>query len=398
MVALIILWLVVLHPWLLYPATMAVLARFAAKRRRQDTTGAPYPSITILVTVYNAATYIRAKIANCLALDYPADRLQILIASDGSTDNTLEIVREYADRGVEMFACGRVGKTLCQNQAWQVTRGDVVLFTDGESVLPQNALKEITSEFEDSRVGAVGASWFPEAPRGDLGRHESAYWRFENHLRKCESDVGILAVLAGACMAIRRSYFRPMPPDSGEDCVLPLMVRSQGGQCRHVLVPVFDEGRTGLRQELRIRTRMTLRNWIGTLRYPTLLNPFRHPFIAFALISHKLLRWLTPLLAMALLAVALREHASLAGNLTVFGILGFLACAMIGLVLNVRGISVPGISTAASFLVVNVGFFLGTVKALLGQRIMLYAPSTAPAPARQTPPSSATHEVGGETT
>lgn len=373
------LWLALVHTWALYPGLIAVLSWM---RMRYHTGLAQVASdldlsITVLVTVHNGEKFIRDKIQNCLRLRYPADRLQILIASDDSTDRTHEMVKEYARHGVELFvASGRLGKTGCQNEAWSATRGEVVVLTDGETVLPEDALIRLVANFTDPRVGAVGVEWVPQSPRAGLGQHESMYWKYENALRRWESNIGILTVMAGACMGLRRKYFRPMPLDSGEDCVLPLEVCSQGGHCRHdPSIVVTDEPRDGLYHELRIRSRMTLRNWVGTLHYAHLSSPFRHPAIVFAIISHKLMRWLTPFFLLALLGTALFARQSWPGQLTLAALALFFIASMIGLVLNIRDIHVTGLSFAAAFFTVNVGFFWGTLMAVCGQRITAYRPS-----------------------
>jgi cellulose synthase/poly-beta-1,6-N-acetylglucosamine synthase-like glycosyltransferase len=373
------LWLALVYTWFLYPGFIAVLSWMRMRHRAglAHVASDLDLSITVLVTVHNGEKFIRDKIQNCLRLRYPADRLQILVASDGSTDRTHEIVKEFAGQGVELFvASGRVGKTGCQNEAWSATRGEVVVFTDGETILPEDALIRLAANFTDPRVGAVGVEWVSQSPCAGLGQHESIYWKYENALKCWESNIGILTVLPGSCMGLRRKYFRPMPLHVGEDCVLPLEVCSQGGLCRHdPSIVVTDEPREGLYQEFRIRSRMTLRNWVGILHYPRLVNPFLHPGIAFAIISHKLMRWLTPFFLLALLGTALFDRQSWPGQLTLASLALFFIASMSGLVLNIRAINVTGLSFAASFFTVNVGFFWGTLKAVCGRRVTAYRPS-----------------------
>ncbi|MCA9060144.1 MAG: glycosyltransferase, partial [Planctomycetaceae bacterium] len=224
------------------------------------------PSLTALLTVHNEEATIEATLQNLLSCDYPTDRFQILVASDGSTDRTNELIRGYPDPRGQLFESPGLGKTGTQNLAIQSVESDLLLFVDAGVRFEPGFLREIAAQFRDPAVGAVdGRLLYPS----DGGTAEVAgqgfYWRYELKLRELESRLGLLAVMTGACMSIRRDLFVEMDPSIGEDCIVPLDIVCQHRRVVHAsaarAVDHFEEG-AGV--TLRRRIRMTLRNWQGT--------------------------------------------------------------------------------------------------------------------------------------
>ncbi len=253
------------------------------------------PSITVLLTVHNEERVIRQRLLNLLECDYPADRFQIVVASDGSTDQTNQIVRSFDSTRVKLFESPGLGKTGTQNIAIRDITSDIIAFTDADIVFDAAWLRKVAAAFRDSRVGAVDGRLLYGEATAAMQTSQGFYWNYELKLRHLESQLGILAVVAGACFAIRRSLFVPMDPAIGEDCIVPLDIVSQGFRVVHEpLAKAWDSFEQDSRITLRRRIRMTLRNWQGTWTRSALLNPFRNPGYAFALWSHKLLRWLSP--------------------------------------------------------------------------------------------------------
>ncbi len=337
----------------------------------------PWPSITVLLTVHNEEAIIRRRIENILRCDYPAEKLCVLIASDGSTDTTNNIVRSFSHRGVRLFESPGLGKTGTQNAAIRTIESELIAFTDADILFDTDWCKQVARRFRNPQVGAVDGRALYEAPTSDaLQASQGFYWTYELKLRLLESQLGILAVVAGACFAIRRSLFVTMDPAIGEDCIVPLDVVAQ----RHLVVhePLaiarFDSEEDSS-ITLRRRIRMTLRNWQGTWTRCHLLNPLQHPGYAFALWSHKLLRWLSPLF-LATATVSSLTQLILAPSMmsalffAPFG--GLFALAGIGWLSARRRLSIPGTGAAYSFLVANVAFFIGIWRAMTGHRIHSY--------------------------
>ena len=361
---------------------LVLLSRRTAKESsacvtEEESDAASWPSITVLLTVHNEEAVIRRRIENILRCDYPTEKLSVLIASDGSTDSTHDIVRSFSHRGVRLFESPGLGKTGTQNAAIRTIESELIAFTDADILFDTDWCRQIARRFRNPQVGAVDGRALYEAPTSDaLQASQGFYWTYELKLRLLESQLGILAVVAGACFAIRRNLFVTMDPAIGEDCIVPLDVVTQRHRVVHEPLAIarfdFEEDSS---ITLRRRIRMTLRNWQGTWTRSQLLNPLRNPGYAFALWSHKLLRWLSPLfLATAtvcsLVQVILAPSLMSALFFAPFG--GLFALAGIGWLSARRRRRIPGTGAAYSFLVANVAFLIGIWRAITGHRIHSY--------------------------
>ena len=335
-----------------------------------------HPEMTILLTVHNEQDVILKRVTNLLSCTYPRDRLKVLVASDGSTDQTNAIVASIEDDRVSLFETPGFGKTGTQNEALKRINSDIVVFTDADIVFDPEFLNRVAVRFADARVGAVDGRLLYTSSGDITTASQGFYWNYEMKVRHLESQLGWLAVVAGACFAVRRDLLQPMEASIGEDCIVPLDVVQQGFLVVHEpAAKAFDEFEEGSGITLRRRIRQTLRNWQGTWSRPGLLNPLRHPWYAFALWSHKLLRWLSPVfLLVALfsscwLLVTAPDAFSLvaaAPYLALFGMagLGWLSAGF--------GRRIPGTGAAFSFVLANTAFLVGITRATLGSRIHAY--------------------------
>jgi cellulose synthase/poly-beta-1,6-N-acetylglucosamine synthase-like glycosyltransferase len=210
---------------------------------------------------------------------------------------------------------------------------------------------------------------------GGISVNQNLYWKYELFLRREESAAGFLATVTGACMAVRRRLFRPLPANSGEDCIVPLDVVEQGYRVVQADAAIaFDEMPATTRGELRARARMTARNLNGIFDRRLLLNPFLYPGYAFSLWSHKILRWLTPLWAVLFVMGSLLAFPKFPGLLDLVGV--FAALCLLGAVAEY--FEVPGfpgsplISVPFSFFLANLGFLKGLVRFLTSRDIVIY--------------------------
>src|SRR6266581_1037837 len=327
----------VAYTWAGYPALLWVLRRLLARPAMRES-AATEPFVSVIVPVYNEEKRIAGKLRDCVELEYPGERLEILVVSDGSTDRTEEIVEEFAGRDGRirlLRGAGRLGKSGVQNLAAQEAKGEILFLTDAEARMRPDALRLLVSNFADPWVA--------------------------------------LATASGAAMAIRRAAFAPMKTCCGDDCVLPLTTRLKGYRVVHdSRAAVFDRFPHSIEGELRARIRMVARNWTGTLSEPGLLNPLRFPGTAWGLVSHKLLRWLTPFFLAVLLAAS---TVALAHGRYVFLWLvqiAFYGAALVGWLRTRSGRQTRVFALPFAFCLANVGFFLGMVKALRNQRIVTY--------------------------
>jgi cellulose synthase/poly-beta-1,6-N-acetylglucosamine synthase-like glycosyltransferase len=365
----------VAYAWAGYPLLILAL-RSSFARRKNQTKSSSDPFVSIIVPVHNEEQRIAGKLGNCLEVLYPHDRMEILVVSDGSTDRTEEIVCNFMTRDSRirwLQSASRVGKSGIQNLASVHARGDILFFTDANTTMTPGVLRTVMEDLTDPMVGLVTATVHLGSPEDMVEEGQGLYWRYELFLRTVESDLGILATGSGQALAVRRELFRPLPTCYGDDCIMPLDVRLQGFkviQDRKAIVR--DAMPHSIEGELRARIRMTARNWSGTLSRPGLLNPFRFPLTALGLVSHKLLRWLTPFfLAIVLLSntwLALEGRAIVLWWLQV----GFYISAFVGWELTRKQRPAWVFGYPFSFCLANVGFMLGMVKVFRNQKIVTY--------------------------
>lgn len=365
----------VLYTWAGYPALLWLFRRLFARSVLRDGTRTR-PFVSIIVPVYNEEEQIAAKLLDCLALNYPRERLEILVVSDGSTDRTEEIAEEFAARDSRirlLRGAGRMGKSGAQNLAVQAAQGEILFLTDVEARTRADALLLLVSNFVDPRVGLVTATIYLGEPSNAIAKGQGYYWRYELFLRQGESDLGTLATASGQALAVRRTAFVPMKTCYGDDCVLPLCVRLLGYRVLHdSRAAVFDTFPHSIEGELRARVRMVARNWTGTLSQPVLLNPLRFPGTAWGLVSHKLLRWLTPFFLAVLLAASTASF--LHGRYVLLWLLqiAFYGAGFVGWLRTRSGEHTRVFALPFAFCLANVGFFLGVIKAFRNQRIVTY--------------------------
>ena len=307
------------YPYVIYPALLGIIAAVRRTRSAHDgrapaARGAAWPLISIQVPVYNEAAVIGRTLEALLAADYPADRRQILVVSDASSDATDDIVRSFADRGVELLRLPeRRGKTAAENAARRVLRGDIVINTDASVRVHPAAIRHLVAALAEEGVGLASARDVSVARLETLeNAGEAAYVGFEMWLRDLETRVGGIVGASGCLYAIRSGlHFEYLPDSLSRDFAAALVTRERG--YRAVSVPeaiCYVPRGVSLRQEYRRKVR-TMTRGIATLFYKRqLLNPVRFPETAWMLASHKLARWLMPwaaVVALGALAVLAPE-------------------------------------------------------------------------------------------
>lgn len=254
-----------------------------------------YPSVAMIVTAYNEEKRIAKKIENCLAVDYPRDKLDIIVVSDGSTDRTNEIIESYRDKGVHFLAMPtRQGKHHGQGKAVAVAKGEILVFSDATTFLKEDALANIVRSFADPKIGCVSGRDMVELNEtGSAG--EDAYVKYEMMLRALESRTGSLVGVSGCFFAIRRSLCRTWFPNLSSDFYLPILTRING--YRVVLEPsaiayyaVLDDPEKEFSRKVR-----TVVNGMAVMAYlRRVLNPLKYGTYALKMISHKIMRWWVP--------------------------------------------------------------------------------------------------------
>ena len=373
----------ILYTYLGYPLLLWLLT---LGRRLDRGPGPPErPSVSLIVTAYNEQAVLGGKLDNSFALDYPADRLQVVVVSDGSTDATDEIARSREGRPGYVFFRQEpnAGKTAAQNAAVGAAAGDILVFSDANSMYAPDALERLVDRLGDG-VGCVcGELRYTNPGRAGAGEGEGLYWRYERFLKRRESRLGALVGANGSIYALRRELFEELDPSIISDFILPIRLRRRGHRVVYAPGAVAEEesGR-GFGQELRRRRRIVARSLYGLWREAGALNPFAHPLLAFQILSHKVVRWLVPVLLLVLLGTA---AALAAAGVEPYGALlaaqvGFYALALLG-GLFPRGCGRLGLFyLPAYFCAINIGALLGLLGALRGERHTVWKPVTRPGP------------------
>ncbi|MCX6064287.1 MAG: glycosyltransferase [Chloroflexi bacterium] len=253
--------------------------------------------MTLLIAAYNEETFIAAKLENSLALDYPREKLQILVTDDGSTDRTRAIVEEFVARGVEVSTSPeRHGKMAAINRAMAQARGEIVAFSDANNMYEIGTLRAMVRPFADKSVGAVSGSKIILKGDGALGESEGAYWKYESWIKKQETRLGSTISATGEIFALRRILFE-CPPDDiiNDDFYMAMSVVKKG--YRMVFAP---DARSSERISLTAIDEVARRTRINAGRYQVFgrfadIAPFNQPVIIWQIISHKFMRTLVPL-------------------------------------------------------------------------------------------------------
>jgi cellulose synthase/poly-beta-1,6-N-acetylglucosamine synthase-like glycosyltransferase len=362
----------IFYSWFIYPLILKLLNIFWCKNIKKELYS---PSVTILLTVFNEERIIRNRLKNLLSLEYPKEKVEILVASDGSTDSTDEIVRkEFANKGIKLLSFNkRQGKSITQNEAIKFIDSKILAFTDADTIFDIKWLKKIVQPFADPSVGCVSGQLLLRKNYNSISDSQGLYWRFETVLRLMESRLGILSTASGQCMAIRRELFKPLDSRYGDDCVIPLDIILQGYRVVHEPEAIaYDAFPSSIRGELKTRARMTLRNWTGTLSRKQLLNPFKYPLISLSLISHKLLRWLTPYFLLGILLVNLFLLKNPLYRFLGVIQLAFYMLAFIGFILEMKKKNILIFTIPFSFCLGNIGIFIGVLRSFFGVKITTY--------------------------
>jgi cellulose synthase/poly-beta-1,6-N-acetylglucosamine synthase-like glycosyltransferase len=360
-----------------YPLVVAVLAR--VRPVTPDRHASP-PTLSVAIAVHDEAANIADRIDDVAAQrDSGAHVVEILVGSDGSTDATNATVRTLAaaDPRIRLLALPRGGQTATQAALFEAARGDVVVLTDAETRFAPGCLAALADALRDPRVGcATGRLEWRDESATATSAQEGLYWRYERRVRGLESRAGLLTAVTGALLAVRRSSYRPVPPTASMDHLLPLYIREAGGLVLFVPGAVAtDRPISGLREQFRNRTRTATRGIRANLSMVGPLAPWRRPGAAFAIWSHKLLRWATPwFVALATISAVWLGMADSPAYLVVPGAVAVGAVVAAGAHLLVSaGMRPPRpVAFARSFAVVNLAFAVGWINVVRGRGIEVW--------------------------
>jgi len=266
-----------------------LLALRAAIYRHPEPVAGHLPPLTVIIAAHNEAPVIEGKLANTLAMDYPADRLQIVVASDGSNDGTDDLVRGFGSPAVTLLSLPRGGKNAALNAAVATVTDPerILLFTDADTTLEPAAAQNLAAHFVDPQVGGVGGNFLYKGGKGD---GERAYWSFDRWLKTRQSRGGSLTSATGQIYALRRRLFDTCPQGVADDFYISTGVLAHGKRL------AFEPAARGFgpvaaaQREFGRKVRVASAGLRGVRLRRELLNPFRFGFYALQLLTHKVLR------------------------------------------------------------------------------------------------------------
>lgn len=365
----------ILYTYAGYVCALIILSLFIRRPVKSDDEFTPM--VTYLITAYNEEADLARKIENTLSLDYPADRLELLVASDGSTDRTDDIVRGFHERDPRarlLRVEGRVGKTETQNQAVKEARGEVIIFSDATTEYENSAIRNIVRNYADPAVGAVSGRYNYVSREGSaVGVGQILFWKFENFIKTRQTRIRTITGCCGCIYSVRKSAYEPLPPDIISDLCEPLKILQKN--YRIVFEPeaiAFEETTEKSRDEFHMRVRVILRGMRGIFHVRNLLNPLRFPFVAFQLLSHKVSRWLVPLFVVG----AFVSNAFLLDNLfyqVTFGIqCAFFGLALLGWGADLAGKKIKILSIPLYFCIVNIASIVSLFKLMKGEKKVVW--------------------------
>jgi len=282
-----------------YPALLFVLTKFLKNKtvNQAEIT----PNIAMIVSCYNEEDVIEKKIHDCLALEYPKDKIEFIFISDGSEDNTDNIIKQYQDKGIRLIRQeGRLGKTSGLNLGMQGLQAEIIVFSDANAIYNPQAIKKLVRNFNDESVGyVVGAALYTDSKESAAASSESAYWEYEMAIKKMETKLHSVVGGDGAIYAIRRKLYITLEREDINDFVNPLQIIDQG--YRGIFEPeakCFEETAGDFEKEGNRKERIVNRSFRGLMKVKSVMNPFKTGFFSLEVISHKLLRWLIPVFFM----------------------------------------------------------------------------------------------------
>ena len=365
------------YSYFVYPALLWLLCRGRREVPVVDSTlPAEWPSMSLIVTAYNEEARIREKIENTLAIDYPRAALEVIVASDCSSDATESIAGQYASHGVRVVrATERLGKENAQLTALREARGEILVFSDVATQIPADALRRLAKYFATPRVGAVSSEDRFVGSDGVVAG-EGAYVRYEMWLRRMESRVAGLVGLSGSFFAARKSICELWDILSPSDFNTALNCARAGK--RAVTSPDvtgYYKDLADPRKEYQRKVRTVLRGITAIARHPDVLNPFRFGLFAWQVWSHKIMRWLVPYFLVALFAVSLPLASQ--GGIYLAALVAQLAFYAVALLAHfsgsVRKHALPKL--IYFFVQVNISLADASVRFLSGQRMATWQPS-----------------------
>ena len=347
----------ILFTYLGYPIFLFVFS-FMIKSNKINTIQI-YPKVSLLIAAYNEDQNIEEKILNSLELDYPKDKIEIVIVSDGSTDKTDEISKKYSKFGIKLFRVdGRVGKTEARNRAVKFFKNEIVVFSDATTIYRKDAILKLVRNFSDDSIGMVSGNLnYLNSGKGNMGIGTLVYWKYEQNIKMAQSHFFTLTGAVGCMNAFRRNLYQHLPPNIIEDFTQPLMIISQNRRVVHEPEAIcFERTTQNPSQEFKMRVRVIRGGMLGFLYAFKKLKFKNNTFAILQLFMHKIMRWLMPVFLILLFLLSIFYflfNRSPEINFLFLSQILFYSLAIIGFLLNPLSAYSKVFAIPTYFVVVN---------------------------------------------
>lgn len=371
----------VLYTYVGYGIIIYLFSAIKGKQKiPENQTDTELPDVTLMVAAYNEERFIAAKIKNSLSLDYPAQKLNVWIVADGSTDQTMSIAQNFPT--VKTFHLPeRKGKIHAVNRVMKLVKTPIVVFSDANTTLNPAALKNIVRHFQDKKVGGVAGEKRIAVNNEDnaSGAGEGLYWKYESTLKTLDSNLSTAIGAAGELFALRTELYDETAPDSIiEDFVTSMKIVAKG--YRFVYEPeayALETASASINDEWKRKVRISAGGLQAIGRLTELLNPFRYGLISWQYVSHRVVRWTLTPLALPLLIVSnfILYKESTFYQLCFLGQLLFYGIAIMGHFLREKKIAIKGFFVPYYFSMMNLSVFAGIMRLLRKQQSVIWEKS-----------------------
>ena len=372
---------IVVYTYVGYGLIIYILNKLIGRNKNTDNQADGfYPEVTLMVAAYNEERFIESKIVNSLSLAYPADKLNLWIVADGSTDKTVEMAQKFPT--VTTFhSQERKGKIHAVNRVMKSVKTPIVIFSDANTVLNTDAIKNIARHFKDEKVGGVAGEKQIVDNKSDnaSGSGEGMYWKYESALKKMDSNLTTAIGAAGELFALRTELYHETEPDTLiEDFVTSMRIVAKG--YRFVYEPeayAIETASATIKDEWKRKVRISAGGIQAIIRLPELLNPFRYGLICWQYVSHRVLRWTLAPLALPIILISniFLFNQSLLYKACLFGQLVFYSIALLGHLLRAKKISIKGFFVPYYFSMMNLSVFAGVVRLIRKQQSVVWEKS-----------------------
>ena len=356
------------YAYAVYPLLIAAIARL---KRNQPQPPLPetLPHVTLFVTAFNEERFVDEKIANSHALDYPADRLHLVWVTDGSDDNTNQLLAKYPDVKV-FFEPERRGKVHAMKRGLQLIDTDIVIFTDANTMLSAESVKEMVRLFENPQIGCVAGEKriSSDSRQNAASSGEGAYWRYESWIKRNDATAGSAIGAAGELFAMRRSLYQPISDNTLlDDFEISLRIALTGYKIGYSpRACAIERPSANIGEEMKRKVRIAAGSFQTMLRLGGLFNFFSHPMLTFQYVSHKVLRWVFVPLAMVLI-IPLNIYFCVINNFSISNIYTWtLVAQILFYVATFVGFALQNKKLNASWIYIPYYFFLANKAMWLG--------------------------------